>query len=60
MRFSLTGAGLTCGYGDGLPVTRRYAGTFPFSAVIHRVVVDVDGDGFVDPEADAAFAIARQ
>jgi arylsulfatase len=24
-RFSLTGAGLTCGYSDGLPVTRRYA-----------------------------------
>jgi arylsulfatase len=60
MRFSLTGAGLTCGYGDGLPVTRRYSGTFAFTGTIHRVVVEVDGEGFVDPEADSAFAIARQ
>ncbi len=60
MRFSLTGAGLTCGYGDGLPVTRRYSGTFPFNGTIHEVVVEVDGTEFVDPEADAAFAIARQ
>jgi arylsulfatase A-like enzyme len=60
MRFSLSGAGLTCGYGNGLPVSRSYRGTFPFTGTIHKVVVEVDGDGFVDPEADAAFAIARQ
>jgi hypothetical protein len=35
-------------------------GTFPFTGTIHEVVVEVDGNGFVDPEADAAFAIARQ
>ncbi|MHB8680604.1 MAG: sulfatase-like hydrolase/transferase [Acidimicrobiales bacterium] len=60
MRFSLTGAGLTCGYGNGLAVTRRYSGSFPFTGTIHRVVVEVDGPPFSDPEADAQFAIARQ
>ena len=27
-KFSVTGAGLTCGYSDGLPVTRRYEAPF--------------------------------
>lgn len=60
MRFSLAGAGLTCGYGDGVPVSRSLPGSFPFTGTIHRVVVEVDGSEFVDPEADAAFALARQ
>jgi len=60
MRFSLTGAGLSCGYSDGLPVTRRYRAPFRFTGTIHRVVVEVDGDAFLDPEADVQFALARQ
>ncbi|MHB8594096.1 MAG: arylsulfatase, partial [Acidimicrobiales bacterium] len=60
MRFSLTGAGLTCGYGDGLPVSRSYTAPFRFTGTIHRVVVEVDGPPFSDSEADAHFALARQ
>ncbi|HLN43521.1 MAG TPA: arylsulfatase [Acidimicrobiales bacterium] len=60
MRFSISGAGLTCGYSDGVPVSRRYAAPFEFTGRILRVVIDVDGPPFADPEADAHFALARQ
>ncbi len=60
VRFSLTGAGLTCGRGDGLPVSRRWTGTFPWTGMIDHVVVDVDGEPFVDPEGEAEAAITTQ
>ena len=60
MRFSISGAGLTCGYSDGAPVTRNYRAPFTFTGRIHRVVIEVDGPPFSDPEADAHFALARQ
>ncbi|HXQ90974.1 MAG TPA: arylsulfatase [Acidimicrobiales bacterium] len=60
MRFSITGAGLTCGYSDGLPVTGDYASPFAFTGRILQVVIEVDGAAFGDPEADAHFALARQ
>ncbi len=60
MRFSISGAGLTCGYSDGVPVSRRYAAPFEFTGRILRVVIDVDGPPFADPEADAHFALTRQ
>lgn len=59
-KFSVTGAGLTCGYSDGLPVTRRYAAPFRFTGTIERVVIDVDGPPWSDPEIDAEEAMARQ
>jgi arylsulfatase len=59
-RFSLTGAGLTCGYSDGLPVTRDYQAPFWFTGRIIRAVVDVDGPEFIDPEGEARAAIASQ
>ena len=60
IRFSLTGAGLTCGYGDGLPVSRSYPATFAFTGRIVRAVVEVDGEAFTDPEGEAQTAIATQ
>ncbi len=60
MRFSLTGAGLTCGYGDGLPVSRTIEGSFPFTGTIHSAVVDVEGDPFEDPEGEAHVALITQ
>jgi hypothetical protein len=60
MRFSLTGAGLTCGYGDGLPVSRRYSGRFAFTGHVTRAVVEVDGEQFRDPEGEAHIAITTQ
>ena len=59
-KFSVTGAGLTCGYSDGLPVTRRYTAPFRFTGTLERVVVEVDGEPFADPEIAAQEAIARQ
>ena len=35
-KFSVTGAGLTCGYSDGLPVTRRYRAPFRFTGTLER------------------------
>jgi arylsulfatase A-like enzyme len=60
MRFSITGVGLTCGYGDGMPVSRRFRAPFAFTATIRRVVIEVNGEPFVDADADAHFALARQ
>ena len=59
-RFSLTGAGLTCGYSDGLPVTRRYAAPFRFTGGLDTVVVDVDGPPWDDPEAESEYAMSVQ
>ena len=59
-RFSLTGAGLTCGYGDGLPVTRRYTAPFRFTGGLEEVVVEVDGPPWEDPEAEAEHAMSVQ
>jgi len=56
----LTGAGLTCGYSDGLPVTREYKPPFRFTGRIIQAVVDVDGPAFTDPEGEARAAIASQ
>lgn len=59
-RFSLTGAGLTCGYSDGLPVTRRYAAPFRFTGGMEEVLVVVDGPPWEDPEAEAEHAMSVQ
>ncbi|HZR12076.1 MAG TPA: arylsulfatase [Acidimicrobiia bacterium] len=60
-RFSLTGAGLTCGYSGELPVVDDYEAPFTFTGVIHGGVrVDVDGPAFVDPQAEAEIAITTQ
>jgi arylsulfatase A-like enzyme len=59
-RFSLTGAGLTCGYGDGLPVTRRYPAPFRFTGRILEAVVEVDGPMWIDPEGEVLDALTSQ
>ena len=60
LRFSLTGAGLTCGYSDGLPVDPALPAPFTFTGTIHEVVVEVDGDPHVDPAAEAELGITTQ
>jgi arylsulfatase len=60
VRFSLLGAGLSCGRDVGLPVTTAYDGEFAFTGVLHRVVVEVEGAPVVDAEEEAAAAIAQQ
>jgi arylsulfatase len=60
MRFSLTGAGLSVGYSDGIPVSRRFAAPFAYTGTIERAVVEVDGPPFSDPEGEAHIAASRQ
>jgi arylsulfatase len=60
VRFSLTGAGLTCGYGNALPVSSEVPGPFPLEHGLVRVVVEVDGDEHVDRDGEAWVAIATQ
>jgi arylsulfatase len=59
-RFSVTGAGLTCGRGDALAVTDDYAGAFPFTGGLERVVIEVEGPPFRDAAGEAAAAIRSQ
>ncbi|MHB8452683.1 MAG: sulfatase-like hydrolase/transferase [Mycobacteriales bacterium] len=60
LRFSVTGAGLTCGYSDNLPVTSDYRAPFRFTGTLHRVTVDVAGAPFEDPAGEADLAIVTQ
>jgi arylsulfatase len=60
LRFSLTGAGLTCGYSGELPVCDDYRAPFRFTGSIERVVVEVDGEPFLDPEGEAQVAVETQ
>jgi arylsulfatase len=61
--FSLTGEGLCVGYDGGEPVTDDYPGERPFrftGGTLHRVVVDVSGEPYLDLERQAAAMLARE
>jgi arylsulfatase A-like enzyme len=60
VQFSGTGMGLTVGRGNGLPVTRRLTGRSPFNGRVDEVVIEVEGDPWFDPAAEAQLAIFRQ
>ncbi|HYU38232.1 MAG TPA: arylsulfatase [Acidimicrobiia bacterium] len=59
-RFSITDAGLCCGYHLGMPVVDDYRSPFRFTGRLHRVIVDVDGQPFVDDAAEADLALRAQ
>jgi arylsulfatase A-like enzyme len=59
-RFSITDDGLTCGYDLGMPVVDDYQAPFRFTGRLHRVIVDVDGQPFTDPAAEADLALRAQ
>jgi arylsulfatase len=59
-RFSLTGAGITCGYSNGLPVADGIEAPFRFGGGLATVTVDVDGVPFVDPEEEAEAVVSIQ
>ncbi len=59
-RFSLTGAGLTVGRANHLPVSDMRGAGRPFTGDIDSVVVELFGPPWSDPEADAQAAIAAQ
>ena len=59
-RFSITDENLCCGYDRGMPVTLDYRPPFRFTGTLRRVVVDVSGEPFVDPVAEAELAMRSQ
>lgn len=59
-RFALVGAGLTCGYDDGVAVSDSYASPFAFTGRLHEVVVDVSGSPAIDWAAEAERAFRTQ
>jgi arylsulfatase len=60
VRYSISGAGLTCGWEQGPPVGEGYAAPFRFTGTLHRVVVEVDGEGHRDPEAEFEAIMSEQ
>jgi arylsulfatase len=51
---------LTCGYSGELPVCDDYRAPFRFTGSIERVVVEVEGEPFLDPEGEAQVAVETQ
>ena len=61
VRHSITGGGITCGWEQG--TIRRgpgYTAPFPFTGTLHRVVVDVSGEPYRDPEAEFEAIMSEQ
>jgi arylsulfatase len=60
VRFSLTGAGLTLGWCLPEPVCDDLAAPARFTGTLHEVRIEVDGPRSLDPEGEAAWAVATQ
>jgi len=61
-KFSLAGEGLNVGRDGGEPVTDDYPGDAPWAftgGTIHKVIVNVSGEPFVDVEKELIAAFAR-
>lgn len=61
-KFSLAGEGLNIGRDGGELVTSDYPGDAPWAFVggtIHKVIINVSGEPFVDREKEVAAAFAR-
>jgi arylsulfatase len=59
-RYSLTGAGLTCGYARAPAVCDDFVAPFRFTGGLGPVVVEVEGPPVVDAKAEAEDAITSQ
>jgi arylsulfatase len=60
VRFSITGAGLTCGYCREPPVSDRIRAPFRFTGTLIRVVVTVEGSPYIDPMGEVEVAFSTQ
>jgi arylsulfatase len=59
-RYSITGAGLTCGYEVGPAISNSYVAPFAFTGRIRRAVVDVSGRAYRDLVGELAAILAAQ
>ncbi len=60
VRYSITGAGLCCGWEQGPAVGEGYAAPFPFTGRIIRAVVEVEGQAQRDPQAEFEAIMSEQ
>jgi len=61
-KFSLAGEGLNVGQDRAEPITDDYPGDAPWAftgGTIHKVIIDVAGEPWVDLEKEGAAAFAR-
>jgi arylsulfatase len=62
-KFSIAGEGLNVGCDRGEPVSDDYPGSAPWAftgGTVHRVVVDVSGDPYVNLEREAVAMLSRE
>jgi hypothetical protein len=59
-RFSLTGAGLCCGWAPAPAVTDDFTAPFRFTGGLDPVVVEVEGRPMIDAVAEAVDAVTSQ
>jgi arylsulfatase len=62
-KFSIAGEGLNIGCDRGEPVTDDYPGNAPWAftgGTLHRVVIDVSGEPYVDLEREAVAMLSRE
>ncbi|HET7642825.1 MAG TPA: hypothetical protein VFK40_04905 [Nitrososphaeraceae archaeon] len=52
--------GFDIGMDTGTPVTEEYKAGARFTGIIERVVIDLSGERYIDPEAEAKVALKRQ
>ena len=60
VRYSITGGGITCGWEQGPPVGEGYDAPFAFTGTLRRVVVDVGGNPYRDPQAEFEAIMSEQ
>jgi arylsulfatase len=60
VRYSITGGGITCGWEQGPAVGDDYAAPFRFTGRLRRVVVEVDGTPYRDPDAEVEAILSEQ
>jgi arylsulfatase len=60
VRYSITGAGLTCGWEQGPPVGEGYDAPFRFTGGLGPVTVEIEGIPHSDPEAELSAIMAEQ
>ena len=60
VRFSIAGAGLTCGYEVGPAISDEYVAPFECNVSIRDVIVDVSGEPHRDPDAEFEAIMSEQ
>jgi len=60
VRYSITGAGMSCGWEQGPAVGTGYQPPFRFTGTLGPVIVEVDGPLLRDPQADFDAIMAEQ